>query len=140
MVIEHDHVHPALLQPGDGGNGGRAAVHRQQQRDWKSFQAILHCLLAQPVAFIQPMRQITMGGPSEPAQDLQQQGRRSHSVHVVIAEDHQRLLALTRSEEPVHGCRHVWKQQRIGQVLEPGLEEVADGRGFTQPAIQKALR
>ena len=48
MVVEHEHVHAALLQPADGRDGGRAAVHGEEQFCAGKFgQAVLHAILAE---------------------------------------------------------------------------------------------
>ena len=139
MMVQHDHVHAALAEPGDGGDGGRAAVHGEQQRHGELPEAILHAILAEAVAFVHAMRQVVMDLPAERAQHFEQQGGRGDAVHVVIAEDDERLVALAGLEQALDGGRHVRQQERIGQVLEPGLEEAGDGRWLAQAAIQEAL-
>ena len=128
VVVQDDDVHAALAQPGDGVDGGRAAVHREQQRDGEFLQAVLHAVLAEAVAFVHAMRQVVMSRPAEGAEHFEQQRGGGDAVHVVIAEDDEGFVAFAGLEQALDGGGHVRQQERVGQVLEAGLEEVVDGR------------
>ena len=140
MMIEHDHIDAASLQPLDGTDRRRAAIHRQQQRGRKFGQAILHAALAQAVSFLHPMRQITTGFPAKRGQNFEKQRAGSHAIDVVIAEDHDTLFLFTGAKQPFHGGGHVGKQERVGEMFEARLQKSSDGFRFAQAAIQKALR
>ena len=73
-MIQHDYVHAALAEPGDGPHRSGPAVHRQQQRHGELPEAILHAILAEAIAFVHAMRQVVMRRPAQSAEDLQQQG------------------------------------------------------------------
>ena len=139
VVVENDDVHAALAERGDGGDGGGAAVHGEQQGGGEFRQAILHAFLAEAVAFIHAMGQVVVDLPAEGAEDFEQQGGGGDAVHVVIAEDDERFVALAGLEQALDGGGHVRQQERVGQLLEPGLEEGGDGGRFAQAAVQQAL-
>ena len=140
MMVEHDDIHAAFAQPGDGFHGGRAAVHGEQQFDGKFLQAILHAVVAQAVAFVHAVRQIKIHLPAKRAQNFQQQRGGSHAVHVVIAENDQRLVAFAGAEQPLDGGGHVRQQKRVGEIFQPRREEVRDGRRLAEAAVEQALR
>ena len=139
VMVQHDDVHAALCERGDGCDGGRAAVHGEQQGGGELRQAILHAVLAEAVAFVHAMRQVVVDLPAERAEHFEQQGGGGDAVHVVIAEDDERFVALAGLEQALDGGGHVRQQERVGQLLEPGLEEGGDGGRFAQAAVQQAL-
>ena len=80
-----------------------------------------------------------MDVPAEGAEHFEQQGGGGDAVHVVIAEDDEGFVALAGLEEALDGGGHVGQQERIGQLLEPGLEEAGDGGRLAQAAVEQAL-
>ena len=70
---------------------------------------------------------------------MQQRGR-SHTVHVVITEDDQRLARGVRGEESLDSGAHVREQKRIGKVLQLWIEKARDGFRLAVTAIKEALR
>ena len=140
VMIEDDHVHAVLLQPGNRVHGCGTAIHGQEQGDGEFLQAVLHALLAQTITFVPAMGQIAMDRPTERAQDFDEEGGGRNAIHVVIAEEDERLVLFTRAEKAFDRGGHVREKKRIGQLFEPGLEEAADSRRFTEAAVQKALR
>ena len=139
MVVEHQHVHAAFAEPGDLRDGGRAAVHGEQQLHRKFLQTILHAGLTETVALVHAVRQIAMHFPAQRGQHVMQQGGGGHTVHVVITEDDQRLARGVRREQPLDGDAHVRKQKRIGKVLQLWIEKARDGFRLAVTAIEQAL-
>ena len=139
MVIENNCVHAAFAKRGNGFNGGRTAVHREQQVRRKFLQAIFHAVGAQAVAFVHPVRQIKIHLPAERAQDFKQQCGGSHAVHVIIAKDDERFIVLAGAEQSPDGGVHVRQQKRVGQIFEAGLEKIFNGGRFAEAAIEQAL-
>ena len=73
------------------------------------------------IALHQPVRDIDDWLGTQPAQQQHQQRRAGRPVHVIIAEDRDRLAALDRVGEPLGALVHVLEAAWIGQ-------EVADAR------------
>ena len=138
-MVQDDDVHAPLSERSDGSDGGRAAVHRQEQGGGELCQAILHGFLGEAVAFIEAMGQVVVDLPAERAQHFEQQGGGGDAVHVVIAEDDEVFAALAGLEEALDGGAHVWQQERVRQLLEPGLEKGSDGGRVTQAPVKQAL-
>ncbi len=140
MMIENNHVNAACGERLDCFYGGRAAVHGEKQRRRKFFQAIVHAVGAQAVAFIHPAGQIEFHAPAERAQNFHEQCGAGHAVHVVIAEDDERFVFFPRAEQPPDGGGHVREQKRVGEIFEPRLDKIFNGSRFAEAAIDEALR
>ena len=117
MVVEDQHINAALAQPGDLGARGRTAIHGKEQLHRNLLQAVLHAGLAESVALVHAMRQVAMHRPAERGQKFVEQRGGSHAVHIVVAEDDERLACGVRDEETFDGHLHVWEQKRVGEVL-----------------------
>ena len=102
-------------------------------------EAIVHRFLAEAVAFVHAMRQVIADLPAEGAEDFEQQGGGGDAVHVVIPEDDEGFVALAGLQEALDGGVHVGEQERVGQLLEPGLEEGGDGGRLSQAPVEQAL-
>ena len=142
MMVQHNHIHAALLEPCDGFDRRRAAIHSQQERCGEFFQAVFHAFPAQAVAFVHAIRQVVMCRPSERAQNFGQQRSRGHAVHVIITENDERFVRVRGGmslEEALDCGSHVRQQEGIGKLLEARLKEAVDQRGFAQAAVEEAL-
>ena len=139
MVVEHERIDAPLAQPGDGFNGGGAAINGQKQRRRMFGEAILHAGLTEAVAFVHAVRQVGADLPAERGENFGEQRRGSHAVHVVVAEDDERFVTLARGEEAFDSSAHVREQERIGKILQAGLKEPADGLRFAEAAVEQAL-
>ena len=69
MMVQDDHIDSALVEPRNGFQRCRTAVHRQEQPDGKLFQAVFDAVAAQAVAFIQPTRQVVVCAPAKPERE-----------------------------------------------------------------------
>jgi hypothetical protein len=85
------------------------------------------------------MGQVVVDLPAEWAKHIEQQDGGGDTVHIVIAEDDEVFAALARREEALDGGAHVWQQERVRQLLEPGLEKGSDGGRVTQATVKQAL-
>ena len=138
-MVQDDDVHAPLSERSDGSDGGRAAIHRQEQAGGELCEAIFHGFLGEAVAFIEAMGQVVVDLPTERAQHFEQQDGGGDTVHIVIAEDDEVFAALAGLEEAFDRGAHIWQQERIGQLLEAGLEKGSDGGWVTQAAVKQAL-
>ena len=139
MVVQDDDVHAALRERSNGGGGGGTAIHGQEQGGRRARQAMVHGLGAQAVAFVHAVGEVGADVPAKGAEDLQQQRGGGNTVHVVVPEDDDGLVAAAGQEKALDGSGHVGQQERVGQVLEPGLEEGCGGGGVSQATVQEAL-
>ena len=114
VMVQHDDVHTTLAEPGDRGDSGRAAIHREQQRDGEFSEAILDPVLTEAIAFIHTMGQVIVGFPAEGAEHFEQQGSGRNAVNIVIAEDDEGFIALAGLEQALDGHSHVGQQERVG--------------------------
>ena len=80
-----------------------------------------------------------MDVPSERAKHFEQQGGGGDAVHIVIAEDDKVFTALAGLEEPLYGGAHIREEERVRQLLEPGLEKGSDSGRIIKASIQEAL-
>lgn len=138
-MVQDDDVHAPPSERGDGSDGGGAAVHCQEQAGGELRQAIIHSLLSEAVAFIEAMGQVVVDLPTERAQHFEQQSGRGDTVHVVIAEYDEMFAALAGLEEAIDGPAHVRYQERVCQLLEPGLKEGGGGGKVIHATVQQAL-
>ena len=139
MMIQDDHVHAAILQPLDWFNGGRSAIHGEEQADGKFLEAMGHPIGAEPVAFLQPVREIVVHAPAHPAQKLGQQSGRGNAIHVVITKDHHRFTGFPRPHQPADSGIHVGQEERVRETFEFGVEKFGGGDGIGQSPLQEAL-
>ena len=140
MVVQHNHLDASLLKPVNRRHGCRAAIDCQQQLDGKFFETMFDSIPAQAVAFLQPARKVMIDLPAQHSQHLGQQRGRSHSVHIVISENDERLVPLTRPQQPLDGRGHVRQPEGIAQLLQSGLQEIRRAARFGQAAVAQALR
>jgi hypothetical protein len=139
VVVQHDDVDAALAQRGDGGDGVRAAVHGEEQGSGELREAMLDAVVAEAVTLVHAMREVVLDVPAERTEHFEQQGGRGDAVHVVIAENDEGFVAVAGLEQALDSGAHVGQEERVGQLLEPGLEEAGDGGWFAQATIQQAL-
>ena len=85
------------------------------------------------------MWQIGMNVPTQGLKQLQQQGCGGDAVNVVITKNNNALFRFAGAEKTFHGGGHVRQKERIGQVLEAGLEKSGGSFGFAQSTVEKAL-
>ena len=65
MMVQDDHIDSALVEPRNGFQRCRTAVHRQEQPDGKLFQAVFDAVGAEAIAFIHAVRQIKIHLPAQ---------------------------------------------------------------------------
>ena len=139
MVVEDHDVHAAVAQPGDAFDGGGAAIHGDEQAGGVFFQTGLHGALAEAVALVHAVRQVTGGREAEARKGLEQQGGGTNAVHVVVTEDDHGLAGGAGAEQARDRGVHRGQQKGISQGLEAGFEVGGEGVGFAVAAIEEAL-
>jgi hypothetical protein len=139
VVIENDDVHAALLEPGYGVNGGRAAIHSQQESGGEFFEAVFDGVLAKAVAFVHAMGQVEIDHQSERAQDFKKKGRRGNAVHVVIAEDNERFLFFLSTQQSFDGSGHIREEEWIRQLLQARVKKGGNGDRVAKAAVEETL-
>ena len=122
-MVEHDNVHTASNAGFDGFHGRRAAVHGEQERRGKFFQAIFDAVGAKAVAFVHAVGQIKIHLPAKRTQNFDEERGGGHAVHVIIAKDDQRFILFAGAEQSLDGDGHVREQKGVGKVFEARLRE-----------------
>ena len=126
MVVGDDHVDPEPAGLVDLGDGGDAAVDREDE---------LHAVLGEPrdrrrgdaVALLEPAREVPDDVGAELPQRQRRERRGADPVDVVVAVDADPLAPLDRGAEPLDGRGHVTEQERVVRDA-LGLEEGARRR------------
>jgi len=126
MMVQHEDVDLALVEKLDGLDGGGAAVDGEHDVGLELLKAFLEGHGAQAVAVVEAAGEVRSHGPAQLGQHLSKQRRGADAVHVVVAIDQQPLVVFSRLPEPLDGGVHVWNQERVGQQLEPWIQELAD--------------
>ena len=112
-MIDHDHVDPGRLGLGKRLEGLRAAIDGDDQG--RAALGDPHqCFSRRPIALHQPVRDIGLRLEPELAQQADQQGGRGGAVHVIIAEDGDRLAPLDRVGDARGRLVHVLEDGRVG--------------------------
>lgn len=139
MMVEHQDIHAPAGEPFDRRERRGAAIHGEEKRCGEFVEAVFHARLAQAIAFLHSMREIIAHRPAQSAQYLGEQGGRRHPIHIIVAKNDDWLAGFSRAEQPLDGHRHVGQEERIGEVLQPRLDEAGDGLRLAQPPVEEAL-
>jgi len=134
-MVQDDDVHAALAERGNGGDRGGATVHSKQEVGGVLGEAFVHGVLAEAVAFVHAMGEVIVSLPAERPEDLEEEGGRSHAVHVVVAEDDYGFIAVAGLQKAFDGQADVGEEKRVGELLEAGLKEGRAGGGLSQAAV-----
>ena len=140
MVVEDEDVDFFLVEKIDGFHGGRAAIDREHDIDIELIEAFLQRNRAEPIAIVKSAGKIRLRVPAESGQHLHQQCGGADAVHVVVAINQQPLVVTACLPKPLDGGFHVWNKKRVGQQLEPGVQELADFRLVGNTPVDETLR
>ena len=111
-----------------------AAVHRDEQR------AALFVNLPQrgqvdAVAFRKSIWDVVRDITAERADIFRQERRRGHTVHIIVAVDHDRHVSLDRVENACGGNLHVRHEERVVKRRFLGMQERIGSVGCTDAAM-----
>ena len=140
VVVQHEDVNFFTVEKFDGLDGSGATIDSKHDVHVEFFEAFLQGHGAQAVAAVEAAGQIRLHVPAQLGQHLREQRRGADAVHVVVAIDQQPLVVFPRLPEPLDGGIHVWNQKRVGQQLEPWVQELADFRLAGDAPVDEALR
>ena len=138
VVIGDDHAHAQLLRAGDLVRARDAAVHRDEQPGMRGD--LLHRRHVEAVALAVPVRNVIAGLRALLAQVGQQNGRRRHAVHVVIAEDDDLLVLRKRVPDDRNRLVHVLHAHWIVQVFHPRMQIPVDLLRRIDSAVQQQAK
>ena len=136
VVIDDDHVEPGLLRRGERLVRGRAAIDRDGDRRALCLQAQQRRRV-RAVAFAHAVGHIDRGAGADRREKPQQQRRRGRAVHVVIAEDDDRLAVADRADEAGDGRRHVAQMRRVRELLAQARREKDRRLGKADAALRQ---
>ena len=118
-MVDDDNVDSGRLRHRQGLEGLGAAIDGDDERG--AALGDPHQRFARgAVTLHQPVGDIGLGLEAELAEQADQQGRRGRAVHVVIAEDRDRLLRRDGVGEPFGRLVHVAKDGRVGHEAAQG--------------------
>ena len=125
-MVQHQDIDLSVIEKLDGLDSGGAAIDGEHDVGLELLEAFLEGHLAQAVAVVEAAGEVRLYRPAELGQHLHEQRRGADAVHVVVAIYQQPLVVFSCLPEPLDGGIHVWNQVRIGQQLEPWVQELAD--------------
>ena len=114
VVIGDDQVHAQIPAQLRLGHGGDAAVHSDDQGH-SLVVKIRNGNGVQPVAFLQPARDIADDLAPHAPEEIRQQAGGGDAIHVIVAEHGDGLACGQGQTHPVHGFVHVRHGKRVLQ-------------------------
>ena len=132
VVIGDDDAHPGRQRPLHR-LGRRAAAIRGDDQPAPLRARPLHVDGLEAVPLAQPVRQDRLRLDAAGVEHGEQQRRGRDAVHIVIAHDGHRLLAVAGIEQPGHRLLHAGEQEGIVELIERGLEETLGTGGVLDP-------
>src|SRR5262249_40612338 len=88
----------------------------------------------QAVAVAQALRDEVDDVGAEQFERPAKDDRRRDSINVVVTMDRDALTSRDRTEDPIHGDRHVGQRESIQQIIQRGVEKTASAIEFRDAA------
>ena len=137
MVVGHDDVDAGGARRGDLLDSRDRAVDRDEQRGAARGEP-LDGREREPVAVVDPARQVPVDVGAERAQRAHQHGGGADAVDVVVAVHRDARAACDVGEDP--RCAFAQAAERVERVAHVGVEERARRRRIAEPAPDQHLR
>ena len=140
VVVGHDQLHAQLTRQRGLGHRRDAAIHRDHQRGLVSLGQPAQGLGVDPVAFLDPVRNVIVHvtGAGQ-FQTGPEHARAADAVDVIIAVDDDRPVRVDRPDDSLGRLAH--SRQRLGvvQAAELRLEERLGLLGLLDPPVDQQL-
>ena len=142
VVVDHHHVEPEPRRRIDLRHRGHAAIGADDQPG-AAVRQPAHRLMVQAVPFDHPVGHVELDGGrrrgprragGELAQHGDQERRAGDAIDVVVAVHADRLARLERALHPRNRRIDALEPERIGEVIEPRLEEALGRRRIAHAA------
>jgi hypothetical protein len=138
VVIGYDDIDSGFARRIDRLHGRHAAIRRENETCTHLFSPH-QASRPQVIAVPQPVRHETVHSRSKFSKTANQQGRRGHAIHIVIAVYEDSLFRLDRSLDAVDGDRQVRQQLRGRERLETRAEVLTSRFGIAVAAADEEL-
>ena len=123
VVVAHDGVDARFSRGGEGVKVLGAAVEGDDQGAPRHFGAF-DAFGRHPVALAVPHGDVRQHGDLKAFEEGRHHGDRGRAVHVVIAVDHDALVAFDGLHDPGHGFVHVLHQEGVVHLVAAGVQKV----------------
>ncbi len=124
MVVQDDDVHPKRPGARNDVAGGDPAIGRDHEGR-PALGKHLDRVKAEPIPILEPVGKMPEGVGAEGAESSEQDRGRGDPVDVVVAVNGDPASGPDGLRRAIHRFRHPGEGPRIGQVVEPGVEEPA---------------